>query len=103
MKANLIILTVLVALMNVTAAWAQSGPTTICGDRNRIVDHLQSRFGESVRSTGLAGPNRIVEVFASDETGSWTITVTSANGTTCLMASGQYFEAMPPVLQGERL
>lgn len=103
MKANLIILIVMLTLFAVAGADAQSGPTTLCGARDQVVGHLQSRFGESVRSTGLAGPNRIVEVFASEETGSWTITVTSANGTTCLMASGQYFEAMTPVLQGEPL
>ena len=36
--------------------------------------------------------NAVVEVFASSDTGTWTITVTNASGVTCLVASGQAFE-----------
>ena len=75
----------------------------ICGARDQIVAQLGNRYGESVRSIGLAPRNRIVEVFASDETGSWTITITSADGTTCLMASGDYFETLPPAPRGAPL
>jgi hypothetical protein len=39
-----------------------------------------------------------VEVFASAETGTWTITVTNATGTTCLVASGQAFERLAETL-----
>ena len=42
--------------------------------------------------------NAVVEVFASDETGTWTITVTTPNGMTCLVASGQSFEALAEAL-----
>ena len=80
---------------------AQGAPALICGQRDQIVGQLRTRFGEEVRATGLAGPTRIVEVFASDATGSWTITVTSVDGTTCLMASGQHYEAAPTRPAGE--
>lgn len=77
---------------------AQGAGSMICGQRAQIVGQLRARFGEQVRSVGLAGQTRIVEVFASTETGSWTITVTSVDGTTCLMASGQHYESVttPP-------
>ena len=39
-----------------------------------------------------------MEVFASVESGSWTITVTMSNGITCLVASGQAFEELAEVL-----
>ncbi|MGB0658681.1 MAG: hypothetical protein ACPGNV_00790 [Mangrovicoccus sp.] len=48
---------------------------------------------------GLGANNSVVEIFASDKTGTWTITVTMPNGTTCLIASGQAFED----LVGEKL
>ena len=80
---------------------AQGIPAPICGQRDQIVAQLRTRFGEEVRATGLAGPTRIVEVFASDTTGSWTITVTSVDGTTSLMASGQHYEATPLRPAGE--
>lgn len=84
-----------------TPALAQGRATLICGQRDQILDQLRSRFGEELRATGLAGPTRIVELFASDTTGSWTITVTSVDGTTCLMASGQNYQATPPQPPGD--
>jgi hypothetical protein len=91
------------ALLLPSPALAQATGPSICGARAQIVAQLEDRLGESVRSVGLVAPNRIVEVYASDETGTWTIAVTMANGRTCLMAAGQYFEAYAPELPGETL
>ncbi len=77
--------------------------TMLCGQREMVVDELTDRYGEEVRGMGLAHQNRIVEVFVSEETGTWTITVTSPNGTTCLMAAGQHFATMEPQAAGEDL
>lgn len=40
----------------------------------------------------------VVEVFASLETGTWTITITRPDGLTCLAASGEGFENLVEVL-----
>lgn len=72
-----------------TNAFAQ----TACAPRETVVDRLAERYGETRQSMGLGSNNAVVEVFASIA-GSWTITVTNANGTTCLIASGQAFEEM---------
>jgi len=63
-----------------------------CGNRELVVERLTSKYGESRQSIGMAPQGRVVEVFASHETGTWTITVTMPNGITCLVASGQSFE-----------
>ena len=34
----------------------------------------------------------VVEVFASDESGTWTIVITLPNGMTCLVAAGNAFQ-----------
>ena len=71
-----------------------------CAPRPVVIEHLATNFGETRQSVGLAQGNRVVETFASLETGTWTITVTLPNGTTCLLAAGQSFEtvaeALPP-------
>lgn len=64
-----------------------------CADRDRVVERLSTAYGESRQSIGLGANNAVIEVFASLETGTWTITVTSPAGLTCLVASGQAFEA----------
>ena len=63
-----------------------------CADRAVVVNILADNYGESRQSIGLGANNTMVEVFASLETGSWTITVTQPGGPTCLVASGQAFE-----------
>ena len=71
-----------------------------CAPRDAVIDRLAEGYGETRQSMGLGANNAVVEVFASSETGSWTITVTAPNGLTCLVASGQGFEqlaeALPP-------
>lgn len=78
---------------------AQAGQN--CAPREMVVDRLASKYGETRQSMGLGANNAVVEVFASDSSGSWTITVTSANGVTCLVASGQAFEELAEVLPAE--
>jgi hypothetical protein len=72
---------------------ASAQQTRNCGDRARVVERLNSAYGESRQSIGLAPNNSVVEVFASPETGTWTITATNTSGITCLVASGQAYEA----------
>lgn len=69
-----------------------------CGPRDAVVERLAEGYGETRQSIGLGANNAMVEVFASDETGSWTITVTRPNGLTCLVASGQSYEEVAEAL-----
>ncbi|KIN71367.1 hypothetical protein Z949_527 [Sulfitobacter guttiformis KCTC 32187] len=69
---------------------ARSQPN--CGPRDAVLAQLAERYGETRRSIGIGSNNAVVETFASDETGSWTILVTLPSGLTCLVASGQSFE-----------
>lgn len=82
------------------AALGLSGPAMAanCAPRDTVVDRLASKYGESRQSMGLGANNAVIEVFASSETGTWTITVTSVHGMTCLVASGQAFEALAEAL-----
>ena len=73
-----------------TAAFAEQQ----CGPRAVVIAHLADNFGESRQSIGMGQEGRVVEVFASVETGTWTITVTLPDGTTCLVAAGNSFEVL---------
>ena len=79
------------AIMLATTATAQSGN---CADHARVVERLASGYGETRQSIGIGADNTVVEVFASLETGTWTITVTAAGGPTCLVASGGAFQIL---------
>ena len=66
----------------------------MCADRNQVISKLTDQFGETRRSMGLAANNSIVELHASDTSGTWTITVTQPDGKTCLLAAGTAFETL---------
>jgi hypothetical protein len=65
-----------------------------CAPRDVVLDRLSDKYGESRRGIGLVHQGSVMEVFASDATGTWTITVTLPNGMTCLVASGQSYETL---------
>ena len=65
-----------------------------CAPRDAVLNRLAKSYGEIQQSQGLGANNAIIEVFASDTTGSWTITVTMPSGLTCLVASWQAFESL---------
>jgi hypothetical protein len=77
--------------------------TALCTDRSVIVARLAELYGESPQAIGLADGGRLVEVFASPETGTWTITVTAPSGITCLIAAGEHFERVEggPMVRGD--
>ncbi|WP_245584667.1 hypothetical protein [Salipiger mucosus] len=69
-----------------------------CAARDQVVMRLAEKYGETRQSIGLGNNNALMEVFASDETGTWTITVTTTGGVTCLVASGKAFETLAEAL-----
>lgn len=71
----------------------------LCGDRQQIVTRLQERYGETRQSMGLQQNNGVVEIFASLESGTWTILVTMPNGLTCLVAAGEAWDGEPDELR----
>lgn len=92
-------LALLALLTTCSPAYAQNSRN--CGPRDMVIERLQTGYGETRQSMGLGANNSVIEVFASTQTGTWTITITSANGTTCLAASGQSFETLNETLPSE--
>jgi hypothetical protein len=65
-----------------------------CDARDRVTGQLADRWGETRRALGLAGDRAMMELFANDTTGTWTVTLTLPDGRMCLMASGDSYEAV---------
>ncbi len=72
---------------------------SICGERSRFIGQLSERYGEQTAAVGLAAGGSVVEVLTS-KVGSWTIIVTHPSGTTCVIASGQAWQAVPKLALG---
>ena len=66
-----------------------------CGPRAGIVKNLIEKHNEAPVVIALSGTGHIMEVFSSPNGETWTILMTSANNTTCLMAEGTSLELRP--------
>ncbi len=69
-----------------------------CGDRDTIVNRLSERYGESRSGGGLTHTNGMLEIYTSEETGTWTILITLPSGQSCLVAAGEFWEDGGPNL-----
>jgi erythromycin esterase-like protein len=74
---------------------AQTGRA--CAARTQVVERLAERFGETLQSVGVDAGGGLVELFASRDTGTWTILATNPDGSTCLVASGSTWESLAPL------
>ncbi len=86
--------------LGIMALAAQQVQAQSCAPREDIIQRLAETYGETRRGIGIARQGSVMEVYASDSSGSWTITVTLPDGVTCLIASAQAYEdvteALPP-------
>ena len=98
MKKTLLTLTAGLTLATAAASLAHAQNLRHCAARDTVVERLAEKYGESRQALGLGTQGAVVEIFASESSGSWTITVTLPNGSTCLMATGQAFEQLAEVL-----
>ena len=72
---------------------------TACADRGKVVEKLSGGYGEAFAGGGLQNATRVFEVWFSPENGTWTILMTHANGTSCIMASGTNWREGNPLLK----
>jgi hypothetical protein len=75
-----------------TTPFAEAETRQACADRAKVIERLAEKYGETRQSMGLHQNNGVLEVYASPETGTWTILVTMPNGLSCLIAAGQSWE-----------
>ena len=67
-----------------------------CGPRADILASLDSKYGETRRGGGVAGTTAVIELYASEKTGTWTILRTGVNGISCVLAVGERWQDDPP-------
>jgi len=93
--------TLLAAL--VLAAAPENGPAAAapaCGERARLLEHLDQRFAEKRQAIGLSADGGVLEILASSN-GSWTILITYPSRPTCVLATGQGFENIALIMAGQ--
>ena len=73
----------------------------VCGDHDTLVDILNKDHTEVRTGSGLAEGQMLIEIFVSEDTGSWTILSTTPEDIACIMAVGHTWEQDAPALPGD--
>lgn len=93
MKRRLLYLT---ATMVVAPFMAQAQLANVeCDDSTRLTHMLEDVLGAERRAFGLRDPETVLEIWIHPRTDAWTIVQNYANGTSCIVAMGENWEALP--------
>jgi len=69
---------------------------SVCTERDSMISKLKKTYGETERGMGLSGSKAMIELWSSEETGTFTIVMTSPDGMSCVVAAGNsWIEALP--------
>ncbi len=66
---------------------------TSCAKRSEVVAELSNKYGESLQNRGLIPNGHMLETYAHQQMGTWTILITTPEGTSCMIASGSAYES----------
>ncbi|MDA8231062.1 MAG: hypothetical protein M0006_06965 [Magnetospirillum sp.] len=75
----------------------------VCGQRDDIMSSLARQFSEAPRELGLANNGAVIELTTSSDGRTWTLLLTRPDGTSCVIAAGEAWEAEPKAVAGQRL
>lgn len=79
-------------------AFGQDAPA-ICRARDGLLTQLEQKYGEVPVAIGVAG-GALVELLSTEDGMTWTIILTSPQGVSCLIASGEGWRPLTPVATG---
>ena len=66
-----------------------------CDDTSRMTVTLTEVLGAERQGAGLRDPETVLEVWVTRRSGDWLIVQTYSNGTSCIVAMGEHWEAVP--------
>jgi len=84
-------------LLGATQGRGESREQSNCADHGEIVSQLAEKYGETRQFMALTFARQVVELFASPDTGTWTLTITFPSGETCLIGAGDMIDLAPDV------
>ena len=84
---------VLVLAATAPAFAAEPADDLRCFERTGLVAHLQAEYGETQQSIGYLEGRGLVELFANDASGSWTLLLTPHEEASCILRTGLRDEA----------
>jgi len=69
-----------------------------CAPREALVARLTSEYAETLTARGLQNGAALIEVWSSEERGSFTILLTRPDGISCVMSAGTHWMMEKPIV-----
>lgn len=66
-----------------------------CNSIVEMAKQLDADYGEVPVAIGVQTDGRLLEIYASEASGTWTVIVIRPNGTGCMVAAGRGWEILP--------
>ena len=85
--------------MAIIPAAAQAGVE--CAPRTALLAGLATKFHEAPVAIGLASSGALIEILTSADGETWTLLISRPDGTSCLVASGQDWQKLAPVVPAD--
>jgi hypothetical protein len=96
MSMRLVLSIAVVAGLSVVPAVESNAQTaTRCGPRTEVLKALSSQYKEAPVAVGVASNGRLLEVLSAKDGSTWTALVTSTDGTSCMVMSGESWQSAP--------
>jgi hypothetical protein len=83
------------ALAGPLAAQQSTNVRMPCHKAEEIAKQLTSRYAEAPVAFGLQSNGNLLQVYASEEKGTWTVVSTTPAGLSCIVAAGKTWETLP--------
>lgn len=99
-----VLYTAIIIALFVTPASSQEAQ--LCGLRDEVLAKVASTYEEVLQGGGLAADGNkqltsAVEMYANEETGTWTLLRMTPDGMACLVAYGQFWSAAAAPKKGD--
>lgn len=88
-----------IALLSMFITAQKANAQAVCGERAKFIETLAKQHQEAPTSIGMTSNGQIIEVLTSAK-GSWSIIITSPQGKTCLVATGDAWESLERIIAG---
>lgn len=86
------------AILTALPAHAES-----CAARAQMVERLQQAYEEDLAGGGLHSDSAVVELWASAETGTFTVISTDTNGLSCIIATGTDWQGIAAITKASSI
>ena len=73
-----------------------AGAQTACADRDDVIAALQMKYAEQPVGVGVSNNGKLVELLTAKDGMTWTIILTTPEGVSCFIASGDGWRQFEP-------